>query len=504
MVTLGIVLSRLVGLVRQRVAAHYFGTSAVADVLAAAFRAGNITQNLLGEGTLSATFIPVYARLRGGGKAKEAAHFALSALGLLIALAAGASLLGVVAAPWLSFLIAAGFDAEKLASTTRIVRIVFPMTGLLVLSAWGLGVLNAHRQFFVPYAAPVAWSLAQIAALVVFGAWMGQRGEPLAEALAWGAFAGAGLQLALLLPAARRLLGGLRPRFDTRDPSVREAASKLPAALIGRGIIQVSGLVDTLLVSFLGPGANAAFNYAQTIYLLPMSLLGTGEAAATLPEMARDMAEPDLERRNAALRRRLGASLARVTVLTVPATAALAVLGREIIRLLLQTGSFDQEATDRVVPLLAAYGLALLGNAGGRILITMSFALGDTRTPARYAVYRVVVSTVVALALMRYLDVLGVVLGAVIAGWVEAIAIGWKVRRAIGGLGLEQVRLGRVIVLAGVAVGCGVGARAALPGAMAGGQIAAMVSLSAFGAGFAIAASALGLFDPRALLRRRR
>lgn len=504
MVTAGIVLSRLVGLIRQRVAAHYFGTSAMADVLAAAFRAGNITQNLLGEGTLSATFIPVYARLRGAGKGREAAHFARSALGLLLVLAAAASLVGVLAAPWLSFLIAAGFDAEKLASTTRIVRIVFPMTGLLVLSAWGLGVLNAHRRFFLPYAAPVAWSAAQIAALLVFGAWLGRRGEPLAEALAWGAFAGAALQLGLLLPAARRLLGGIGPRLDVRDPSVREAASKLPAALIGRGVIQVSGLVDTLLVSFLGPGANAAFSYAQTIYLLPMSLLGTGEAAAALPEMAREVADADLDRRNAALRRRLGASLARVAVLTVPATAALGVLGRDIITLLLQTGSFDREATARVVPLLAAYGLALLGNAAGRVLITMSFALGDTRTPARFAVLRVIVSTVIALSLMRWLDVLGVVLGAVIAGWLEAIVLGWRVRGVIGGLGLEQVRAGRIALLAAVSVGCGAGVRAALPVAIAGGPLGALISLSAFGAGFVVAAPALGLFDPRALLQRRR
>jgi putative peptidoglycan lipid II flippase len=502
MVTAGIVLSRLVGLLRQRVAAHYFGTSAFADVLAAAFRVGNITQNLLGEGTLSATFIPIYARLRGAGKGEEAARFALSALGLLAAVAAVASIAGVIAAPWLSFLIAAGFDDEKLASTTRIVRIVFPMTGLLVLSAWGLGVLNAHRRFFVPYAAPVAWSAAQIAGLLLFGAWLGERGQSLAEALAWSALVGAALQLLLLLPAARRLLGGLRPRLDARDPNVREAAAKLPAALLGRGIIQVSGVVDTLLVSFLGTGANAAFGYAQTIYLLPMSLLGTGEAAAALPEMARDTAEADVTQRNATLQRRLGASLARVTVLTVPAMAALIVLGRELITLLLQTGSFDREATARVEPLLAAYGLALLGNAAGRMLSTTSFALGDARTPARLAVVRVIVSTALALALMRRLDVLGVVLGAVIAGWVEAIALALAVRRAIGGLGLGEVRVGRVALLAAVSVGCALAVRAALPEAFAARPLGALAILSAFGAGFAIGAPALGLLNLRALLRR--
>ncbi|WP_437627500.1 murein biosynthesis integral membrane protein MurJ [Sorangium sp. So ce1151] len=503
MVTAGIILSRLVGLLRQRVTAHFFGTSELADVIAAAFRAGNITQNLLGEGTLSATFIPVYARLRAAGDARRAAHFALSALGLLLVAAAAASALGVLAAPWLSFLVAAGFSEEKLASTTRIVRIVFPMTGLLVLSAWGLGVLNAHRRFFLPYAAPVAWSAAQIVGLLACGAWLGMRGEPLAEALAWSAFAGAALQLALLLPAARALLGGLTPRLDAGDPSIREAGGKLPAALLGRGIIQVSGLVDTLLVSFLGAGANAAFNYAQTVYLLPMSILGVGEAAVALPEMARDTAEADVARRNEALSRRLGASLARITVLTLPTTAVFMLLGRELITLLLQTGTFDRASTARVEPLVCAYGLALLGNAAGRVLITASFALGDTRTPARYALYRVLVSTALALLLMQRLDVLGVVLGAVVAGWVEAIALARRVRREIGGLGLDQIRIGRVAALTAVSVGCGVALRAALPDALAATPWGAALILASCGGAFAVAAPALGLFSLRSLLRRR-
>jgi putative peptidoglycan lipid II flippase len=502
LVTAGIFLSRLFGLLRQRVIAHYFGTSPFADVLAAAFRVGNITQNLLGEGTLSASFIPVYAKLRGAGKGREAVRFALAALGLLIAAVALVSIVGILAAPWLTWLIAAGFDEQKLGSTAGIVRIVFPMTGLLVLSAWGLGVLNAHRRFFLPYAAPVVWSLAQIAGLVLAGSWLSLRGQPLAHALAWSALAGAGLQLLLLLPAARSLLGSLRPRFDTKDPAVGEAARRLPAAIAGRGIIQISGLVDNLLVSFLGTGAIAVFGYAQTIYLLPMSLLGTGEAAAALPEMARETADEDLARRNAALRARLGASMARITTLTLPAMAAFGLLGREIITLFYQGGSFVRSDTARVEPILAAYGLALLGNASGRVFGTTCFALGDTKTPARYALVRVLVSTAIALALMRSLGVLGVVLGAVTAGWVEAIALGLRVRTAIGGLGLEQVRIGRIVALAGISVGAGLGTRAVLPARMTEGILGSMAVLAAFGVVFLIAARVLKLFSLRSLTRR--
>ncbi len=508
-VTAGIILSRLVGLVRQRVQAHYFGTGPYADVLTAAFRLGNITQNLLGEGTLSATFIPIYAKLRAEGKTAEARKFALAALGLLMAVVAIASAAGTLLAPWLSLLIAAGFDEARREATVSLVRVLFPMTGLLVLSAWALGVLNAHRQFFLPYAAPVLWSLAQIAGLVAFGSFLHASGASLASALAWSALAGAALQLVVLLPAARRWIGPLRPTIDTKDPHMREAAARLPGAIAGRGIIQISGLIDTQLVSFLAPGDTSAFGYAQTIYLLPMALLGTGEAAAALPELARDTAEQDPEKRKVLMRDRIGQSLARVTALSVPAGLALVTLGHELVAVLVQTGKFDRAATERVGTLLAAYGVSLLANAAGRVLITASYALGDTRTPVRFAIYRVVVSTFIALALMKPLGVLGVVIGAVVAGWVETIALGLRIRKNIGGLGLHHLRLGPAFAAGLLSCAAGLLVRSALPDSWAGLTVATLplgpsLALGAFGAVFVVVAPAFGLVRLGALLRRRR
>lgn len=503
LVTAGIFLSRFIGLIRQRVLAYYFGTSAFADILGAAFRVGNITQNLLGEGTLSASFIPIYAKLRGEGKDEKARAFALSSLGLLAAAVVVLSGVGVLIAPWLSFAVAAGFDAEKLAVTTRIVRILFPMTGFLVLSAWGLGVLNAHRRFFVPYAAPVLWSLAQIAGLVLAGSWLLMRNEALAQALAVSALAGAALQAIVLVGSSRKFVGSLKPDLNVRDPNVGEALGRLPAAIAGRGVIQISGLVDNLLVSFLGSGAIAIFNYAQTIYLLPISLLGTGEAAAALPEMARDTAERDIGQRNATLRARLGASIARIFTLTLPTMAAFALFGRELITLFFQGGKFDPADTERVMPILAAYGFALLGNAVGRVLGTTCFALGDTKTPARFALFRVIVSTVLALVLMRFFGVLGVVVGAVTAGWVEASLLARRVNTAIGGLGLQHVKAARVVALSALCSAAGFGARLLLLRLRVGALPSSVLVLGAFGAAFILGARLLKLMSLQSLLRRR-
>jgi putative peptidoglycan lipid II flippase len=505
LVMVGILLSRLVGLARERIVGHYLGLGPFADVVTAGFKAGNITQNLLGEGTLSASFIPVYARLRAGGKAGEAVAFARTALGFLLIFVAAMTGIGMLASPLLARLLGTGIKPEHFDDAVAAVRALFPMTGMLVLSAWALGVLNAHRRFFLSYAAPVLWSLAQIAAVAFCGGVLGQTDDTLVTALIGGATAGAVLQLLVLLPTARSLLGRIGPRFDRADRSVHEAARRLPAVLLGRGVIQISGIIDAALVGLAGgEGAIAAFNKAQMLYLFPMSLLGTGEAAASLPEMAGDTVETDVARRNARIRDRLGASLGRVTALSVPATLALALLGGDLIRVVLRSGSFDEAATERVAQLLAAYAFALLGNASGRVLTNTMYAMRDTRTPARYAIYRVAASTAAALALMQTYGALGVVLGAVVAAWVETFALAWKIRRTLGGLGLEHVPVARSLALGAVCALPPVLLRAALPDAFATSFLGAALRLAVFGGAFALAAPALGLVNLRSLLRRRR
>lgn len=501
LVSAGILVSRLAGLVRQRVVAHYFGTSAEADAITAGFRVGNITQNLLGEGTLGATFIPVYARLRVASPA-DAARFALAALGALGLAAVAISGLGAVFARPIASVLAAGLDGPRLELTIKIVRVAFPMTGVLVMSAWALGVLNAHRRFFFPYAAPVIWSLAQIGGLVAAAALLGLRGGSLAVALAFAALGGAVLQLALLAAPARVLVGGLMPTLELSAPGVREALSRFPSALFARGIVQVSGLIDTLLVSFLGAGEIAAFAYAQTLYLLPMSLLGTGEAAAQLPEIAAAQAKGELDERRAAVRARVGGALQRVVMLSLPATVVLAVFGNEVTSVVLRSGSFDASSVRRVEPLLAAYAFALLGNAAGRVLSATSYAIGDAKSPARLALLRVAVSTAIGVALLRPLGALGVVCGAVVAGWVEAVALSLRVRAYASGLGLERLRLGRAALAALAAAAAGLAARYVVGSSPSATLWSSALVLVAAGAGFAVAAPALGLIRLPERLRR--
>src|SRR5690242_9402413 len=188
MVASGIFLSRLAGLVRERVFAHYFGNSDAADALRAAFRIPNFLQNLFGEGVLSASFIPVYARLNAENRSKESSEVAEAIFVLLILTTSILVVLGIATTPWLIDIIAPGFAGDKRLLTIRLVRIIFPGVALLVFSAWCLGVLNSHQKFFLSYAAPVMWNLTIIVAFL----WGGrhQSASHLAEIVAVGSVIG--------------------------------------------------------------------------------------------------------------------------------------------------------------------------------------------------------------------------------------------------------------------------------------------------------------------------
>ncbi|MBA3968922.1 MAG: murein biosynthesis integral membrane protein MurJ, partial [Gemmatimonadetes bacterium] len=269
MVAGGILLSRISGLVRERVFAQFFGTSLYADVFRAGLRMPNMLQNLLGEGTLSASFIPVYAELLEQGREEEAGKVAGAIFALLLAVAGALALVGVLLAePLVSFLLP-GFTGERRALTVAVSRILFPMTGILVLSAWSLGILNSHRRFFIPYFAPVLWNGAMITTLLVFGG----RFDParLVVALAWGALIGGALQFLIQLPWVLSLERNLRLSWGKGLAPVREAVKNAGPAILGRGVVQLSGWLDMVLASLLAVGAVAAIGYAQTIYVLPVS-----------------------------------------------------------------------------------------------------------------------------------------------------------------------------------------------------------------------------------------
>lgn len=438
LVAAGIFLSRIFGLVRESVFAHYFGLSFAADAFRAALRIPNILQNLFGEGALSASFIPVYARLVSQQDKEEAGKVAGAVFSILALVMSVLVLAGVLATPWLIDLIAPGFHGQTRILTIQLVRIFFPGIGLMVLSAWCLGILNSHGKFFLSYVSPVVWNIAQIAALLIFG----RRSELsyLAIYTAWASVIGAGLQFLVQLPVVLRLAPALRLWLSSLGENIRTVINNFFPIFISRGVTQLSAYIDTLLASFLPMGAVAALFNAQALYLLPVSLFGMSVSAAELPAMSSALGNE--QQVAEALRKRIESSTKRIAFFVVPSAIAFLALGDVVAGVIYQSGKFTRADTVWVWGILAGSAVGLLAATVGRLYSSAYYALRDTKTPLRYAIVRVLLTSALgyffALHLPGILDIsprwgaAGLTASYGMAAWVEFLLLRRGMSRRTG------------------------------------------------------------------------
>jgi putative peptidoglycan lipid II flippase len=432
----GISLSRVTGFLRDAVFAFFFGTGVAADAYAAALRIPNVLRNLLGEGTLSASLIPVYTALLQRGDDAGARRLAGTLWSGLWILAAALSLVGILAAPWLTSALVPGWEREATELTVRLVRILFPMAGFMILGGWCLGILNSHRRFFLPFAAPVLWNATQILALWIAAA---VGAAPLIVVLAWATLLGGALQFAVQVPATARLLKGLPWSFDWRSAAPRTVVRNFAPVVTSAGVFQVSSFVDVILASFVAHGAISALYYAQRLYTLPLSLFGIAVAAAALPELSRDA---DAEA-GAAVRRRLSDGFRQILFFVFPSAAAFLAFGDLMVGLLYQRGDFGPESALVVSVILAAYAFGLAAAASVRLFASGFHAMLDTRTPLRYAVAAVAVGVVVGGGLLfglrgrvvpGALAAAGLAAGSALGAWLNVTLLWRGLRNRIGAI----------------------------------------------------------------------
>ena len=441
LVAFGILCSRLTGFARQRFFAKYFGLSDSADAFMAAFRIPNFLQNLFGEGSLSASFIPVYAALLARDEREQAARMAGAVAALLALVTALLVVLGVLATPLLVTLIAPGFRGDKRELTIAIVRILFPGAGLLVLSAWCLGILNSHRRFLLSYLAPVIWNVAMIVTLLWWG---GFTPLPrLAIVLAWGAVAGSALQMLVQLPAVLRLVPDLRFRLEFSE-HVRATVRNFVPVFVSRGVVQISAYIDEVLASLLPTGAVTGLANAQLLYTLPVSLFGLSVSAAALPAMSGAVGLDAIH----LLRDRVNTGLRQIAFFVVPSAIAFLALGDVVAAALFETGRFTYSDAVYVWAILAGSSIGLLATTMARLYSSTYYALRDTRTPLRYALVHVGIATVlgyiaaIVLPPMIGIDLVwgtaGLTTAASIGGWVELWLLRRSLNRRIGETGLPM------------------------------------------------------------------
>ena len=392
-----------------------------------------------------ASFIPVYAKLLAGHDEKEASRVANAVLTLLVLVTSVIVLIGVLTTPYFVNLFAYSFNPATEQLTIRLVQILFPGAGLLVLSAWCLGVLNSHRRFFLSYTAPVAWNLALITTLIVFGG--GEDQARLAVMVAWGSVVGSVLQIAVQFPTVLKVLKSFGPVLDTVDINVRKVLTNFIPVFVSRGVVQISAFVDAMLAGFISSQAVAALTYAQSLYTLPVSLFGMSVSAAELPAMSGTLGTRMRLRLNCVAGSMQG--LQRISFFIVPSAMAMFVFGDVMTGALYQTGKFKRADSVYVWGILAGSTIGLLASTHGRLYSSTYYALHDTRTPLWFATIRVFLTTVlgyicaIMLPPVSRLDpkwgVAGLTASAGIAGWIEYLLLRRSMNSRIGPTGVRAV-----------------------------------------------------------------
>ncbi len=440
----GILLTRVLGYLRERAVAHYIGNGWAADALSVGQRLANTIRNLLSEGTLSASFIPVYAALNQRDE-KAGRALAGAMLGLLLLAAAALALIGIAFAPALTTIFGAGLSGESRALAVSLTRLFFPMSGFMIISAWCLGILNTHRRFFLPYAAPAIWNVAGIAALVGTATWLVSPGLPMAALLT---------RLSLVLLA-------------------------WGPVVLGAGVAQISGLIDTLLGTLAGEGGASSLRYAQLLQVLPISLFGTSVAAVSLPELSRDAQGTTP---NEQLRARIALGFRRIVFFILPSSLAFVALAPIMVRPLFQTGRFAAADTELVGGVLAAYGVGLLGQACVKLFQSGFYALRDTKTPVKIASASLALSSLLAYVLMRRFGPAGIALGSSLGATVNVVFHLRDLDARVGAiLGRTEWRaFAASLVSSGVAAAAGLGAARLATGS--GPLLSALAALAIFGA----------------------
>jgi putative peptidoglycan lipid II flippase len=390
-ISLAVMGSRLLGLVREQLLAALFGASREFDAFLTAFRIPNLLRDLFAEGALSAAFVTTFTRRLATGGDRPAWRLANLVLNALLVSLSVITLLGIIAAPWIVRAIAPGFAhvPGKIELTVLLTRIMFPFLLLVALAALAMGILNARQRFGVPASASMMFNVGSIVVGIGLGWWLDPAFGPRAMiGMSIGTLVGGAAQLVFQLPSLWRVGYRYEPLLDWRDPGLREVLRLVGPSVIGVAAVQINVFVNTWFASFYGDGAVTALNCAFRLMQFPIGVFGVAISMATLPTVSRQVAEADMER----FRRTLSRSIRLAIFLCLPAACGLATLAEPIISVIYQHGQFSAEATARTAMALRMFAVGLAGYAAIKVIAPTFYALGDARTPMLVALGSIAVN----------------------------------------------------------------------------------------------------------------
>jgi putative peptidoglycan lipid II flippase len=443
--------SRVTGLIRDVLMVSVFGVSALTDAFYVAFRIPNLFRRVFGEGAFSQAFVPVLSATRtkeGEAGAKVLVdHVSTVLLWTLVLLC----VLGVLGAPLLVWALASGLRKTPEAYDAAVVmtRWMFPYIGFMSLVALCGGVLNTWKKFAVPAASPVLLNLTLIASIVFGAPWFARLGIEPIYSQCIGVMAGGVLQLAIQVPALRKI--GMWPRIGValsslrvswNDPATRTILRLMLPALLGVSVAQISLLINTQIASYLQPGSVSWLNSADRLMEFPTALLGVALGVVLMPQLAAARASQDETRYSAML----DWGLRLVVLFAVPASIALLVFPAPLVATLFHYGAFKDSDVTQVAIALAGYGTGLLGIVAIKVLAPGYYASHDMRTPMKIAIVSLVVTQLINLAVVPLFHhaglALSIGLGALVnAGLLLAGLLRRKAYRPTPGWGLFALQV---------------------------------------------------------------
>lgn len=482
----GTLISRILGLLRDRVIAGAFAPAAT-DAFFVAFTIPNALRGLVAEGAASAAVVPLATEARRAGGDDAAERFTGRFFGTLAALLTGLALVGVLAAPALVAVYAAGYldegdggavGADRFTTTVALTRWVFPYVVLVGLAGVATGTLHARDRFRTASLAPAWLNVGLIAAPVALLHVAAALRLPPVGCLALGALGGGAAHLITVAGEARRVGALGAPRFAPWDPEVREGFRRLGPLVIGVGVYQANVLLARLVASFLEVGAQSYLYYAQRLVEVPQGLLALAVAGASLPALAARHAEGDRD----GLRAGLTDALGLVLFIATPAAVLLVVLAEPVVATLFRTGAFGAEEVAATAAALRAQALGVIAVSAARALVPAFHARGDTRRPVQASAVNLAVFAPAAPMLAAAFGHVGIALAIALAGLAQATALFLWLGRGPDGIALDlralAGRLGRTGLASALAAGAALAVlRGWGPEAAVGGGATGMVIL---------------------------
>jgi len=407
-------LSRLLGFVRDLVIARLFGADAATDAFFVAFKIPNLLRRLFAEGAFSMAFVPVLSEYKERAGPDALRRFIDHTAGTLGAALLLATLLGVLAAPFLILVFAPGFAFEESQRdmTVAMLRWTFPYLFFISLTAFAGGILNTFDRFGVPAFTPVLLNVTLMACAIL----LAPRLDQPIMALAIGVFIAGLAQLAFQLPFLYRLRLLPRPRFDLKDTGVRRIARLMAPTLFGASIAQLSLLINTLLASFLAAGSISWLYYSDRLMEFPLGILAAALGTVILPRLSRCHTSDDRD----AFAATLDWALRWILLLGAPAAVGLLALAGPLMATLFHSGEFGAEDVVMASHSLMAYALGLVGLMCTKILAPAYYSRQDMKTPVRIGIISLAAGLVANLVLMVPLGHVGLALGTTIGATVNA------------------------------------------------------------------------------------